>query len=403
MCDCTRVDRITGFIASMREEMAAFTADLVAVGTENPPGNHLQRCADLLVDKLRQTGLEAQVHTHHDSDGRAWRSILAFYGRGERTLYFHGHYDVVPAQRPDQFHPVRKGDHLFGRGSCDMKSGLVAKIFAVRALQMSGVELNGRIGLTFVPDEETGGRNGSSKLAGAGLLGANAIGMLTAEPTGGVVWNACRGAISMAITVKGKLAHAGLECRGVNAFEKMIDVVEALRALKREVAGRRTQFSISPEAARNSILMIGGECSSGTGFNVVPGECRFTLDRRINPEEDLETEKARLIEVLEQQRRNGVGLEYELLQEGEAAGTAADEPLARALAESVEKVTGKRPAFEMCPGLLEIRFYCARGIPALAYGPGMLSVAHGPHEFVSVDALEKCASVYAMTAAKMLA
>ncbi|HLJ49576.1 MAG TPA: ArgE/DapE family deacylase [Bryobacteraceae bacterium] len=396
------MDRISDCIASLREEMAAFTGELVSVATENPPGNHLERCAELLIGKLRQIGIEPSVHTHRDDEDRVWPSILAFYGSGERTLYFHGHYDVVPAQSPSQFEPIRRVDHLFGRGSGDMKSGLAAKIYAVRALQMSGIELNGRIGLTFVPDEETGGRNGSARLAAWGLLGANGIGMLTAEPTGGVVWNACRGAISIAITVKGKTAHAGLECRGVNAFEKMIEVAEALRALKREAAGRRTQFSISPDAARSSILMMGGECRSGTGFNVVPDECRFTIDRRINPEEDLKAEKARLIEVLEGQRKRGIELEYVILQEGEAAGTDSKEPLARALAQSVEKVAGKTPVFEMCPGLLETRFYSARGIPALAYGPGMLSVAHGPHEFVSLDAVASCARVYAMTAAQML-
>jgi len=65
-------------------------------------------------------------------------------------------------------------------------------------------------------------------------------------------------------------------------------------------------------------------------------------------------------------------------------------------------VTGKAAPFELCPGVLETRHYAALGIPSLAYGPGLLSVAHGPHEFVSVPRLLECAEVYARTAIQLL-
>jgi acetylornithine deacetylase/succinyl-diaminopimelate desuccinylase-like protein len=56
----------------------------------------------------------------------------------------------------------------------------------------------------------------------------------------------------------------------------------------------------------------------------------------------------------------------------------------------------------MCPGLLEIRFYAERGIPAFAYGPGLLTVSHGPNEFVPIDRIVTCATVYALVAAEIL-
>jgi succinyl-diaminopimelate desuccinylase len=77
--------------------------------------------------------------------------------------------------------------------------------------------------------------------------------------------------------------------------------------------------------------------------------------------------------------------------------------LAQTLARAIESVTGKPPAFEMCPGLLENRFYAQRGIPALAYGPGILAVSHGPSEFVPVQNIRDCAAVYALVAQAMLA
>ena len=92
----------------------------------------------------------------------------------------------------------------------------------------------------------------------------------------------------------------------------------------------------------------------------------------------------------------------EVLQCAPAAGTSAHGGLAQALAASVEEICGAPPRFEMCPGLLETRFYAARGIPAAAYGPGLLTVSHGPNEFVPIRNIAQCAAVYALTAAEML-
>ena len=214
--------------------------------------------------------------------------------------------------------------------------------------------------------------------------------MLTPEPTGGVIWNANRGAISLRVTVRGKSAHVGLQHQGVNAFEKMLPVAGALMELKQKVESRR------------SILMIGGRTEGGTSFNTVPAECSFTVDRRINPEEDLEKEKEKLMSLFARLRKQGIDLEVEVLQEGRAAGVSEDEPLAQVLKQSVEAVTGRKPAFALCPGLLETRFYVQQGIPALAYGPGLLAVSHGPNEFVPLENIQNCAAVYALTAARVL-
>ena len=136
---------------------------------------------------------------------------------------------------------------------------------------------------------------------------------------------------------------------------------------------------------------------------MVPEKCWFTLDRRINPEEDLEVEKQRIIEVLNKCKQVGIPLEWEILQEGRSSACSENEVLGKALAKSIQMVTGNAPRFEMCPGLLEIRFYAAKNIPAYAYGPGLLSVAHGPNEYVDLRRVADCAAIYALTAMEMLA
>jgi succinyl-diaminopimelate desuccinylase len=87
---------------------------------------------------------------------------------------------------------------------------------------------------------------------------------------------------------------------------------------------------------------------------------------------------------------------------GSSAGVSEDSQLGRALAASIEDVTGKPARFEMCPGLLEIRFYAEKAVPAFAYGPGLLSVSHGPDEYIRLSDIEASTAVYALTAARFL-
>jgi succinyl-diaminopimelate desuccinylase len=148
---------------------------------------------------------------------------------------------------------------------------------------------------------------------------------------------------------------------------------------------------------------MGGRCEGGSNFNSVPDVCSFTVDRRINPEEDFDTEKQRLLTLFDQLRGRGIDLEVEILQEGRAAGVSEDEPLALALAENVEAVTGRPASFEMCPGFLETRFYVQQGMPAFAYGPGLLSVSHGPDEFIRLEDLYDSTAIYALSAIQILA
>lgn len=385
-----------------KKAILAFSTDLVGIASENPPGRLYRECADRIGAELDRLGLAYQALEAPGAPERPRRNLLCFHGHGPRTLYFHGHYDVVPAQSREQFVPRVEDGRLVGRGAADMKAGLAAMIYAAYLLKELAVPLKGRVGLCIVADEETGGQGGSRYLDQIGLLGRDAVAMLTPEPTSGVVWNANRGAITLRITVQGKSAHVGLQHQGVNAFERMLRVAAALQVLKAEVETRTTGYRVVPEAAAHSILMLGGRVEGGTNFNVVPETCSFTVERRFNPEEDLETEKTRLLSILETLRGQGIPLDVKVLQEGYSSGVPQDHPVASTLAETIEEVTGKRPAFELCPGILEIRWYARKGIPAFAYGPGLLEVSHGPHEAIEVEAIYQHTLLYALVAARLL-
>src|ERR1700747_534632 len=118
--------------------MLDLTKRLIGVPSENPPGNHYEECATILHDEL--------VRLAFDGVRREGDCVLASVGTGLRTLYFRGHYDVVPAQSRDQFRPRIENQNLFGRGASDMKSGLAAMIYAAAAVRDEGLLEAGRIG-----------------------------------------------------------------------------------------------------------------------------------------------------------------------------------------------------------------------------------------------------------------
>lgn len=388
----------------LRKAMLAFTKRLISIRTENPPGSNYGECVEVIATQLKQFGLHPRIIKVRRGAGSYPRfCVLASLGKGRKTLYFHGHYDVVPAPGKACFSPRVHRGKLYGRGASDMKGGLAAMVYAVRMLQSIGVRLNGQVRLVIVPDEETGGALGTGYLFDRGYLGQGEnVGMLMPEPTGGAVWNACRGAYSMLVTVKGKPVHVVLQEKGVNAFEQMIELTAALLKLKHTVEKKKTDYYVAADESRRSILMLGGVCKCGTNFNIVPGACTFSIERRINPEENFVDEKNSIMAILNRFRKKGVNISTTVLQEGESAGISPGHYLGQSLATSIRELHGRRPRFCMCPGLLEIRYYLKSGIPAYAYGPGLLSRAHHPDEYVPVQRIYDCASVYALTALRLL-
>lgn len=389
------------WIEARADAMALLLEELVAVDTENPPGRGLRACAAVLRDAMDALGLAPEViELPPSADLEEARIVRGVAGDGPRTVYFHGHFDVVPAQSRAQFRPQRRDGRIVGRGTADMKGGLVSMLYGAAAAQALGLLGDTRVVLHLVCDEETGSAAGAGHLRAAGMIDPDAVAMLTPEPTGGVVWHASRGAITLRVTVAGREAHVGQAHLGVNAFERMIAVARPLAELAHELLEQRTAFPLPDDDARGSMLVVGGAAGAGANFNVVPGSAWFSVDRRFNPEEDLDEELDRLTGIIEDAAGAAdADVTIEVLQRQPSGRTDADHPAALALGRAVAGVEGAAPRFELCPGSLDTRWYAQLGIPAFAYGAGRLDVSHGPDEFIDEAAMRRCAAVYAGFAA----
>ncbi len=396
--------QVQAWFESRVDEMAELLAKLVAFDTENPPGHALQPCAELLRDAMARLGLAPEIIKVRGSGALDDPCIVrGSVGQGPKLVYFHGHFDVVPAQNRAQFTAERRDGMIIGRGTADMKGGLVGMLYGAAAANDLGLLGSGRIVLHLVCDEETGSVAGSGYLREAGLIDPTASAMVTPEPSAGTIWHAARGAITLRVEARGREAHVGQAHLGVNAFRHMIHLAEALEPYVQEMAAKHTSFAMDGNTALGSMIVIGGRSGGGSNFNVVPGAAWFTIDGRYNPEENIKVELTRLRSIIEKAAAEvGATETIEMIQFQPSARSEDTGTAGVALARCVNAVEGAPPRFEMCPGVLDIRWYAQLGIPAFAYGAGRLDVSHGPNEYIDEVAMRRCAASYALYAGEML-
>jgi succinyl-diaminopimelate desuccinylase len=338
--------------SAVTQEIISFTQELVRIPTVNPPGKNYRAVVRLLKEKCDQLGLECTV-VECDS----LPSLVG--GEGKGVLHFHGHYDVVQADA-NQFNPYTRSGNIYGRGSSDMKSGLAAMVYAAHVLN------NSKITFSITPDEETGGTHGVQCLLDRSIIAPKAV--IMPEASSNKIWNGCRGAFAVEITVKGRSAHAVYPHLGSNAFLEMLEVAQELKKID---PGRGT-------------LLLGGALKGGTQFNMVPEACSFTVDWRFPPSQSVTDIKERVSTLVDTLKEGGKHIDTRVLLETDGFCTLKHEEICTVLTDAVEKIRGFS-SYEICPGFLDIRHFAHKGIPAVAFGPGLLEVAHGPEEYVKIN------------------
>lgn len=397
--------QVLDWIGHRADDMAELLIRLVACETENPPGRGLAECAELLREEMERLGLGPEIIELGPAGTLAEpRIVRGGVGAGPNLVYFHGHFDVVPAQDRRQFRAERRDGKIIGRGTADMKGGIVSMLYGAAAACELGLLDRGRIVIHLVCDEETGSSVGSGYLREHNLIDPNALAMLTAEQSGEVVWNAAKGALSLRVDVRGRPIHVGQAFKGVNSFLHMLKVAGPLEAYAREMSERHTRYPVGAGEALGTMLVIGGQSGGGSNFNVVPGRTWFTVDGRFNPEEDIDAELQRITAIVNNAAEAaGADVSIEVTQLAPPADSPPGDPAAALLGDCITEITGVPARYELCAGCLDTRWYAQLGIPAFGFGPGRFDVSHGPHEYLDEAAMRRVAAVYGLYAARLLA
>jgi succinyl-diaminopimelate desuccinylase len=419
-----RIDRLFARIDAQRDALVALTQGLVRIPTVNPPGEAYTACAEAIGRRLAGRGFAVEYPraegARADSHKYPRTNVVARIEGGGRgpCVHFNGHIDIVePGQgwTVDPFAGTVRDGKVYGRGTCDMKGGIAASIIAVEAILAEGIRFPGALEISGTVDEETGGYAGVAWLAERGYFSPPRVHhVIIPEPL--QVDRVClghRGVWWAELEMKGRIAHGSMPFLGVSAIRGMgrfLDLVE--RELYPKLDARQTRMPVVPEGARASTLNFnsihGGlaEGFDGPPAPLVADSCRLVMDRRFLIEEKLDAVKAEVVDLIERAVRERPGLAYELreIMTFMPCLTEPDAPVVKALDAEIERVLGRKPAHIASPGTYDQKHVARIGHlhDCVAYGPGLLELAHQPDEFIVIDDMVASAKVMAATALRLL-
>jgi succinyl-diaminopimelate desuccinylase len=410
-------------IEARRDELVELTQALIRFPTVNPPGEAYQPCAEFIGRRLKARGFSIEyvraTGTPGDSDRHPRINVIARRESAQcgPCVHFNSHIDVVQpgaGWTMDAFAALVKDGKVFGRGACDMKGGLAASIIAVEALIDSGAKLPGTLEISGTVDEESGGYGGVRYLAERGWFSAPRVDhVIIPEPLN--VDRVCighRGVWWAEIETHGRMAHGSMPFLGDCAVRHMNAFIERLeRDLYPQLAARRTDMPVVPSGARHSTLNInsihGGQAeTAGFPAPCVPDSCRLVIDRRLLIEENMDSVKGEVRELLDGLVREREGFTYDMRDIFEVLPIMADRngPVARSTAAAIRRVMGREAEFVCSPGTYDQKHIDRIGKlrDCIAYGPGILDLAHQPDEYVLIDDMVNSAKVMAMAATSLL-
>lgn len=423
MTDQTLLDEI----ATRRADLIALTQDLIRIPTLNPPGQKYREICAFLAERLEKSGFKVEMIRAKGAVGDSdkyprWNLVARHQGdKPGDCIHFNSHHDVVEVGHGwtrDPFGGALEGDKIYGRGACDMKGGLAASIIAAEAFIALYPNHPGAIEISATADEESGGFGGVAYLAEQGYFNPDRVQhVIIPEPLNkDRICLGHRGVWWAEIETKGRIAHGSMPFLGDSAIRHMSAVLQEMEEyLFPLLATKRTDMPVVPDGAKQSTLNInsihGGEAQQDADYTGLPvpcvaDRCRIIIDRRFLLEEDLAEVKTEVTEMLERIKATRPNFEYDIrdMHEVIPSMTAQDAPIVTATATAIQRVLGARAEYVVSPGTYDQKHIdrIGRLKNCIAYGPGILDLAHQPDEWIGVQDMLDSAGVMALVLVDLL-
>ncbi|MDP2980617.1 MAG: M20 family metallopeptidase [Candidatus Omnitrophota bacterium] len=407
-------NKLGGYLEANRERVVGLLSKLIEVPTVNPPGENYEEMVCFLEKECKKLGLSARKYVTPKNvldkfgvkGGSRRISLVADLNVGaNKTFHINSHYDVVPVTdkwKTDPFKAVIKGNKVYGRGSEDMKANIAGVLFALKALRCCGIKPKINLQLSFTPDEEIGGRTGLGYLVEKGFVKADYA--MSEGYSGNYISMGNKGVLWAEVEVIGKSAHGSMPHKGINSFERMNAVVNELEKLKSKILKRKTRYNMRDAISKKPSFVMGGFLEGGVNVNVVPGMTKFSIDRRLIPEENIEIAKKEIEDVIKKfnagYKDSKVNVKF--VSQGSPAISRKDNAFFKIVADSIESITGKKANFSVMPGATDMRYFMWKGIPSLGYSAGGGEKWHSDNEFVCIDSLVDTAKVFALIMSRFI-
>lgn len=410
--------RVLDAVDALREPMLAELATIVRIPSVG--GTDAENDAQhYIAGRLGESGLEvdhwqldlADLTSRPDFPGmeverrEAWGVVARLPGAGDgASLMLNGHIDVVPTGDADAWHvppfaaELRNGT-MFGRGTCDMKAGLVANVFAVQAIQNAGVRLRGDLLLASVLGEEDGGLGTYATLQ----RGWRADACVISEPTELDIIPANSGALTFRLRVHGEATHAARRTEGTSAIEKFWPIWQAIADLE-----TRRHHTVDPLMARWPLahpisigtVHCGDWASSVPDLLVAEGRMGVALDEPVDSARSA-LETAITYACAQDPWLHDHPVEIEWWGGQFLSGRLpASSDLVQRVQSAHGVASGTRPnEVYGAPYGSDLRLLTGIGnIPTLQYGPGDAKLAHGAAESVPIEEVMTTARALALLA-----
>jgi acetylornithine deacetylase len=427
------INKVLKGVEDLGDRIVSLSAELIRIPSINPryPGMDYQKevggetnCNRRLAEVYREIG--CKVEFIEKEPGRA-NLVGTLEGTGGgRSLIFNGHIDVVPVGDPadwkfgDPFSGKVEDGKLYGRGSCDMKGGVVAQSQAIAAIRRSGARLKGDVILESVVGEETMSHEvGVSAVCEKFKADGAVVSEASAPPVPLAVVPVTSGLLWMTLTCRGKATHTSVRDEliraggkgaaiGVSAIEKGVYILQAIRNLEEQWGQSKSHPLFKP----GHFTIHPGVISGGPYGVMIPFMVSqfCTLEYAIwyPPQEKVEDIKQEIVDYVNKAAELDPWLkehppEIKFNLHWPPAVTPVDHPIVQTCAAAHRQVV--RPTnvndhslFQGFAAVCDAAFLNAAGIPSVIYGPGSILQAHAVDEYVSIDELVIAAKTYALMA-----
>ena len=359
-------------------------AELVAIDSVSARSN--AEIVRYLSQRCERLGLSVKQFPYTDDRGVEKINLIALHGteflhQTEVELALVGHTDTVPydSNWGDALKLTAQEGKLYGRGACDTKAFIAASLHAVEALALKRSARP--LALVFTADEEIG-LIGAKRLAQSRAIKSRYA--IVGEPTSLQPMRAGKGYCLAEITVKGREAHSAYPALGSSAVFGAARLIAAIEGIAKTLETEQHSSFDPPFTTLNVGLVQGG-----TAKNVIPGECRFTLEWRPIPDQDPQRLLDLLSAAIESEKNRDSSFVCEV--DASRADGGFETPTNAKLVTTLEKLSGK-PSSTVAFGT-EAEQMAELGAEAVVFGPGNIRVAHRTGEFVPTDELENCAKI----------
>ena len=390
-------------INERREASIAFLQKIIAIPSVTGDEARIQK---FLADYMTQLGLAVdawETDWEQLKKHPAYRTVERGYeGRpnivatlkgtgGGRSLLLNGHTDVIPVGdgkgwSDDPWSAKIKGGRIYGRGSCDMKSGVASHVMAVESILAAGGRPRGDVHINVVVDEEVSGHGTLDTV----IRGYKADAGISGETSGLAVQPACIGRIWFEIEIHGKPAGIQKRYEGISGIELGNKIVKAVADLEAKRVATVTH-PLYPNALDTLPCMI-GSFSAGNYPSAFPANCLLKGSIGTVPREDHEGVKQSLVQQI---ARAAVGDPWMKLHpprvrfvgyDAEASEIPRNHPIVETVCRSYREITGRDPEISGRQGAADTRFLNRYAdTPTVIFGPGSTAVMHADDEYVSIE------------------